>query len=95
MVPTAKFTTWLYRIVHNRIIDYYHRSGKGIPISYDDENLSEEQLLNLDNRNIPDQIAQSDQETERLLAAIANCGLMVVIINYLGYALDSGDPYIL
>jgi RNA polymerase sigma-70 factor (ECF subfamily) len=71
-VPTAKFTTWLYRIAHNRIIDYYRRSAKGIPVSYDDENLSEEQLLNLDNRNIPDQIAQSDQETERLLAAIAS-----------------------
>jgi len=71
-VPTAKFTTWLYRIAHNKIIDYYRRSTKGVPDCYDDENLSEEQFLNLDNRYAPDQLAQSTQETERLLNVIAS-----------------------
>jgi len=69
-VPSAKFTTWLYRIAHNRVIDYYRRSRNGLPVSYDDESLSEEQLLNIDNRNAPEQIIQSAQETERLLSAI-------------------------
>lgn len=71
-VPSAKFTTWLYRIAHNRIIDFYRRSTKGMPVSYDDENLSEQQLLNLDNRYTPEQLAQSAQETEHLLNAIAS-----------------------
>ena len=69
-VPSAKFTTWLYRIAHNRIIDYYRRSRNGLPLSYDDESLSEEQLLNIDKRNAPEQAMQSAQETERLLSAI-------------------------
>lgn len=71
-VPSAKFTTWLYRIAHNRIIDYYRRSRKGLPVSYDDESLSEEQMLNLDNRYLPEQLAQFAQDTERLLNAIAS-----------------------
>lgn len=71
-VPSAKFTTWLYRIAHNRVIDYYRRSRHGVPISYDDENLSTEQILNLENRYAPEQLVQSAQETERLLDAIAN-----------------------
>lgn len=70
-VPSAKFTTWLYRIAHNRIIDYYRCSRNGIPISYD-ENLSEEQMLNVENRYEPEQLVQSAQETERLLSAIAS-----------------------
>lgn len=71
-IPTAKFTTWIYRIAHNRLIDFYRRSQKGLPISYDDESLSEQQLLNIDNRNNPEQLAQSAQQSERLLSAIAN-----------------------
>ncbi|MHB8699230.1 MAG: RNA polymerase sigma factor [Sulfuricaulis sp.] len=35
--PTAKFTTYLYRLAHNRLIDYYRRQSTGIPISYDDD----------------------------------------------------------
>ena len=71
-VPSAKFTTWLYRIAHNRIIDYYRRSKKGLPLSYDDENLSDEQMLNLESRSTPEQIIQSAQESERLLNVIGS-----------------------
>lgn len=70
-VPSAKFTTWLYRIAHNQLIDYYRRSYKGIPVSYD-ENMSEEQVLNLDTRCAPEQLIQAEQETECLLNAIAS-----------------------
>lgn len=35
--PSAKFTTYLYRVAHNRLIDYYRRQSSGVPISYDDE----------------------------------------------------------
>jgi RNA polymerase sigma-70 factor, ECF subfamily len=32
----AKFTTWLYRLAHNRMIDHYRRISTGVPLS-DDE----------------------------------------------------------
>ena len=31
----AKFTTWLYTLAHNRLIDHYRRAKAGVPISYD------------------------------------------------------------
>lgn len=30
----AKFTTWLYRIAHNRLVDHYRASARGLPLSY-------------------------------------------------------------
>jgi RNA polymerase sigma-70 factor, ECF subfamily len=36
-VPSAKFTTWLYRLAHNRLIDYYRASGQVSLVSADDE----------------------------------------------------------
>jgi RNA polymerase sigma-70 factor (ECF subfamily) len=35
--PTAKFTTWLYRIAHNRLIDHYRTSGQVMLVSADDD----------------------------------------------------------
>lgn len=34
--PRAKFSTYLYRLAHNRLVDYYRRQASGVPISYDD-----------------------------------------------------------
>jgi RNA polymerase sigma-70 factor, ECF subfamily len=34
----AKFTTWLYRLAHNRLIDHYRRSSSSLPMSYTEEN---------------------------------------------------------
>jgi RNA polymerase sigma-70 factor (ECF subfamily) len=33
----ARFTTWLYRIAHNRLVDYYRASARGLPLSYADD----------------------------------------------------------
>ncbi len=38
----AKFTTYLFRLAHNRLIDYYRRQSSGLPMSYTDEPLVEE-----------------------------------------------------
>ena len=35
--PTAKFTTWLYRLAHNRLIDHYRTSAHLTLVSADDE----------------------------------------------------------
>lgn len=34
---TAKFTTWLYRLAHNRLIDHYRSRSGGVPVSFDAE----------------------------------------------------------
>src|SRR2546427_8899334 len=39
--PTAKFTTWLYRLAHNRLIDHYRASGHLTLVSADDEERSD------------------------------------------------------
>src|SRR5688572_8455172 len=36
----AKFTTWLYRLAHNRLVDHYRRNAAGIPLVDDDPNES-------------------------------------------------------
>lgn len=33
--PTAKFTTWLYRLAHNRLIDFYRAEGRAEWVSRD------------------------------------------------------------
>src|SRR5213593_1450042 len=35
--PTAKFTTWLYRLARNRLIDHYRASAHLTLVSADDE----------------------------------------------------------
>ena len=35
--PTARFTTWLYRLAHNRMIDHFRASGHLTLVSADDE----------------------------------------------------------
>jgi len=35
--PTAKFTTWLYRLAHNRLVDHYRASGHLTLVSANDE----------------------------------------------------------
>src|ERR1700693_3877138 len=35
--PTAKFTTWLYRLPHNPLIGHYRSSGDFTLVSVDDE----------------------------------------------------------
>lgn len=33
----AKFTTWFYRLAHNRLIDHYRASARRVPASYADD----------------------------------------------------------
>lgn len=36
-VVQAKFTTYLYRLAHNRLIDHYRAQARGVPVSFEDE----------------------------------------------------------
>ena len=65
----AKFTTWLYRIAHNRIIDGYRSDQSGRVQSLDgDESEIEPAASPLDD---PQRRASSDQQAARLQALLA------------------------
>lgn len=68
---TAKFTTYLYRLAHNRLIDHYRKHGHAVAASFDDEDC--EELENLpDERERPQDVAlDAQRQAERLLALIA------------------------
>jgi RNA polymerase sigma-70 factor (ECF subfamily) len=36
-VPTAKFTTWLYTLAHNRVVDHWRATGRVRLVSVDDD----------------------------------------------------------
>lgn len=64
----SKFTTWLYNIAHNRIIDYYRRKNIR-PVSNHEENI--ESIPSVENRQ-PEQQAQINEQVKQLLTAIKN-----------------------
>jgi RNA polymerase sigma factor (sigma-70 family) len=66
--PSAKFTTWLYRIAHNRIIDFYRRQS----IRPVDANAAAIETAADRDCNRPEQRIESQDRMERLLAAIAD-----------------------
>jgi RNA polymerase sigma-70 factor (ECF subfamily) len=35
--PRAKFTTYLYSLAHNRLIDHYRSQSRGLPMSYEED----------------------------------------------------------
>ena len=70
--PTAKFTTWLYRLAHNRMIDHFRASGHLTLVSSDDE-AHEEAVLALPaaRASEPEPRVENRELGERLRAALA------------------------
>jgi RNA polymerase sigma factor (sigma-70 family) len=70
--PTAKFTTWLYRLAHNRMIDHFRSSGHLTLVSSDDE-AHEDAVIALPaaRGSEPESRAQNRELGERLRAAVA------------------------
>lgn len=68
----ARFTTYLYRLAHNRLIDHYRRGKSGVPLSYDDDPDDPliERLAGPDAAQ-PDVQAVRTEEVQRLLALLA------------------------
>jgi RNA polymerase sigma-70 factor, ECF subfamily len=73
--PRAKFTTYLYRLAHNRLVDHYRRAASGVPLSYDDDVDDQEPLVervaDLPQRQ-PDNQLDARREAQRLRALIAD-----------------------
>ena len=40
--PNAKFKTYLFHIAHNKLIDYYRSTNRGIPLSYANRDLDQQ-----------------------------------------------------
>jgi len=70
--PTAKFTTWLYRLAHNRMIDHFRASGHLTLVSSDDE-AHEDAVMALPaaRASEPEPRAENRELGERLRAALA------------------------
>jgi RNA polymerase sigma-70 factor (ECF subfamily) len=70
--PTAKFTTWLYRLAHNRLIDQYRASGHLTLVPVDDE-AHEDVIAAIPGARSeePERRAENRELGERLRAALA------------------------
>jgi RNA polymerase sigma-70 factor (ECF subfamily) len=64
--PRAKFTTWLYTIAHNRLMDHFRSSSRAALVSYDDAPVDD---IPADSPR-PDESALRRETAARLLAAI-------------------------
>lgn len=62
--PSAKFTTWLYRLAHNRLVDEYRRAK--IPT----ESLEEDSPLSAAASEQPEAQLSSQQRARRLIQAV-------------------------
>jgi len=70
--PTAKFTTWLYRLAHNRLIDHYRASGHLTLVSADDEAHQDAvAAIPAARSDEPQSRAENRELSERLRAALA------------------------
>jgi RNA polymerase sigma-70 factor (ECF subfamily) len=67
--PQAKFTTWLYTIAHNRLVDHWRARGLAL-VSLDDEERAVAEPAAGPDADPPRQL-EARQTLERLAAAIA------------------------
>jgi len=64
--PRAKFTTWLFTIAHNRLMDHFRANARSALVSYDDNPIDD---VAADTPR-PDESLARKQDAARLLAAI-------------------------
>jgi RNA polymerase sigma-70 factor (ECF subfamily) len=67
----ARFTTYFYRLAHNRLIDYYRKNSQAAISSFDDANGEAVEELRDDHAAPPDAAYDSRQQAQRLLALLA------------------------
>jgi RNA polymerase sigma factor (sigma-70 family) len=69
-VPKAKFTTWLYTVAHNRLIDHWRGRGLAVVGSTDDEESGLPEPV-APPASEPQRINEARETLERLEAALA------------------------
>ena len=68
--PKAKFTTWLYTVAHNRMVDHWRSRGLAIVASTDDEESAVPEPVAPPSAE-PHRIGEARETLERLAAAVA------------------------
>lgn len=66
--PLAKFSTWIFRIAHHRLIDHYRRHSRDLAASYDDEADPDESPAPAHHN--PAQVAENQEIAVRLATAL-------------------------
>ena len=66
---TAKFTTWLYTVAHNRLVDHWRAKGLTIVASTDDEESNVPELAAAPSAE-PHRLSEARETLERLAAAV-------------------------
>ena len=72
--PTAKFTTYLYRLAHNRLIDFYRAEGRAEWVSRDADDGTDDIVTALPGLRTaqPEVQVESNNIANRMRAAIAS-----------------------
>lgn len=68
---TALFSTWLFRIAHNRLMDHYRAQGRGIVELYDDPEDDTAAALPAPEQEAPAAMLERRQIAGRILDALA------------------------
>jgi len=70
--PTARFTTWLYRIAHNRLVDHWRDHGRAdlVSIEHDDDEPGLLDAMPASRVDQPEVRADSHEQAARVLAAV-------------------------
>jgi RNA polymerase sigma-70 factor, ECF subfamily len=74
-VVRARFSTYIYSIAHNRIIDHYRQSEREVPLSYkQDSEDGEDKLENIsaNDRHQPDALLSAKQGAAEFLRLLQN-----------------------
>jgi len=66
--PRAKFTTWLFTIAHNRLMDHFRGAARAALVSYDDADTAPDDMTS--NSPRPEEAIERKQVALQLLAAI-------------------------
>lgn len=67
---TAKFSTWLFRIAHNRLIDHYRSQGRNIVTLFDDPDADPAAEMPAPAAETPVALLERKQIAGRILAAL-------------------------
>jgi len=66
----AKFTTFVYRMAHNKLIDHYRKQSKGVPASFDDEDCPDLDTIEDKASETPVEILENEEKLKRLKSMV-------------------------
>ena len=67
----ARFTTYLFSLAHNRLIDYYRRQAHSVPLSYDDPDDPVTEAIPADESASPERRVELQRDAQHLLELLA------------------------